>query len=128
MGSISGLGRPHVEHVSPGATTTKPVLWNPPAATTEAHVPSTHAMELPLSATRESLSAAMKTQHSQKKKKPRFSSDRQPLTSFALCGKRAQRKSETLCEGCPMVTATNSATLHLGSLLREISRHVLLSL
>ena len=84
MGSISGLGRPHVEHVSPGATTTKPVLWNPPAATTEAHVPSTHAMELPLSAPRESLSAAMKTQHSQKKKKPRFSSDRQPLTSFAL--------------------------------------------
>lgn len=42
------------------------------------------------------------------------------LTSFALCGKRAQRESETLCEGCPMVTAVNSAALYPGSLLRDL--------
>lgn len=84
MDSISGLGSSHVEKLSPGATTTGPVLWSPPAATAEAHVPSTHAVEPPLAAARESLSAAVRTRHSQKKKKPRISSDRQPLTSFAL--------------------------------------------
>ena len=84
MGSIPDLGSSHVEQLSPGATTTEPVLWSPPATTTEAHVPSIHAVEPPLAAARERLSTAVKTQHSQKRKKSHMSSDRQPLASFAL--------------------------------------------
>ena len=83
MGSIPGLGRSHVPWGNKGCvpqlslytTTTEPVLWSPGAATTEpacCNYRSPHAVEPalcnkgsqrsePLTATRESLLAAMKT-------------------------------------------------------------------